>query len=152
MNALIKNKKNPFALPLIINPCPDCGNTPKLMYSPTFKSIGLVHPDEDGHYVNVSDDVIPTKENVEVMVKNWNAEVLKAEWSDEAIEKHFLCCRNYLVVEEETKAIINNYASYEDAKMAKNVYEKHYGRACLIAMMANNFLHICLEPVLETTN
>ena len=152
MKVSIKNEKNPFALPLIINPYPDCGNTPKLMYSPNLKHIGLVHPDEEGHYVNVSDDVTPTKENVDLMVKNWNTEVLEAEWNNVAIERHFFCCRNYLVVEEETKAIINNYASYEDAKKAKSVYEKHYGRDCLVLMMANNFLHVCLEPVSDATN
>lgn len=152
MNALIKNKKNPFALPLILNPCPCCGNTPKLMYSPDLKRIGLVHPDEDGHYVVVSDDVTPTKENVELMVSNWNAGVLQAKWDDLAIEKHFFCCHNYLVVEDESYAIINNYASFEEAEIAKNIYERRYGRKCRIAMMDNNVLHMRLEPVHKTSN
>ena len=152
MNALIKNKKNPFALPLILNPCPCCGNTPKLMYSPDLKHIGLVHPDEDGHYVFVSDDATVAKENVESMVRDWNTEVLSARWSDAAIEKHFLYCRNYLIVDDETKAIINNYTSFEEAEIMRDVYEKHYDRKCHIFKMDNNVLYIGVDITPETTN
>ena len=152
MKSNINTKNNQFALPLIINPCPYTGDIPVLAYNNTFEAVALAKVDEYERYQFVCDYTTTNKADITSMIKKWNESTLSSRWSDIAVDRHFMRHLNYLLVEENTSAILQNYPSLNDARRAKDIYENRFGNKCNILMMYDNVLHICFYPEHETTN
>ena len=142
----LKTENNRFAIPHKINPCPETGDIPVLMYNNTFEFVVLAKVDEDGTYLFVCDHTTPDEENIASMIEKWNDHTLKSIWSDVAVRRHLMGHLNYQLVEEKSSAILQHYPSLEDAKRAKELYENRFGEKCVIAMMYENNLHLCLYP------
>ena len=152
MKSNINTKNNQFALPLLINPCPDTGYIPVLAYNNTFEAVALAKMDEYGSYLSLCDYTTTNEDDITFMIKKWNESTLNRRWNDVAIDKHLFYHLNYLLVDEDTSAILQSYPSLNDAKKAKDIYENRFGKKCKIYMMYDNIVHVCLYRTPKTNN
>lgn len=112
-----------------INPCPDCGLTPKLVYSKNRKRVRLVQPKPCGTYDynwGVIADVSSTDlEELKNVIRDWNYNSLSTGWSEEACRMAQVFDYPHIVVNLDDFGIVFRCASESELNEFEEIYKQH---------------------------